>query len=61
MASHWALAASAPLLLVLDSVGIGHAPVAAEYGDEGANTLGHILEQVPEGQLSTLCSLGLGE
>jgi phosphopentomutase len=30
------------LLLVLDSVGVGQAPDAARYGDEGANTLGHI-------------------
>ncbi len=30
------------LVLVLDSVGIGLAPDAAEYGDAGANTLGHI-------------------
>ena len=26
------------ILIVLDSAGIGHAPDAAEYGDEGANT-----------------------
>lgn len=49
------------LLLVLDSVGIGHAPDAAAYGDEGANTLGHILEQSPELALPNLCSLGLPE
>ena len=49
------------LLLVLDSVGIGGAPDAAKYGDEGANTLGHILEQVPELRLPNLESLGLGE
>ena len=47
------------LLLVLDSVGIGHAPDAARYGDEGANTLGHIFEQVPKLSLPNLCSLGL--
>jgi phosphopentomutase len=47
------------LLLVLDSVGCGHAPDAAAYGDEGANTLGHILEQRPQTRLSTLKSLGL--
>jgi phosphopentomutase len=47
------------LLLVLDSVGCGHAPDAAAYGDEGANTLGHILEQRPETKLPTLKSLGL--
>jgi phosphopentomutase len=49
------------LLLVLDSVGIGGAPDAAEYGDEGANTLGHIFEQVPGLRLSNLESLGLAE
>jgi phosphopentomutase len=47
------------LLLVLDSVGCGHAPDAAAYGDEGANTLGHILEQRPATRLPTLKSLGL--
>jgi phosphopentomutase len=47
------------LLLVLDSVGCGHAPDAAAYGDEGANTLGHILEQRPETKLPTLKSIGL--
>jgi phosphopentomutase len=49
------------LLLVLDSVGIGHAPDAEKYGDEGANTLGHILEQVPDLALSNLSRLGLTE
>jgi len=44
---------------VLDSVGCGHAPDAAAYGDEGANTLGHILEQRPATKLPTLKSLGL--
>ena len=27
------------ILIVLDSVGIGHAPDAADYGDEGSNTI----------------------
>ena len=49
------------LLLVLDSVGIGHAPDADDYGDAGANTLGNILEQRPDLQLPNLDSLGLGE
>lgn len=49
------------LLLVLDSAGIGGAPDAAQYGDEGANTLGHILERVPELRLPNLDSLGLAE
>ncbi len=47
------------LLLVLDSVGIGHAQDAANYGDEGANTLGHILERLPDLKLPNLHSLGL--
>ncbi|MDD5198525.1 MAG: phosphopentomutase [Terrimicrobiaceae bacterium] len=47
------------LLLVLDSVGCGYAPDAAAYGDEGANTLGHILERRPQPRLSALESLGL--
>ena len=49
------------LVLVLDSVGIGNAPDAPQYGDEGANTLGHIIEQVPDLQLPNLDSLGLRE
>lgn len=48
------------LLIILDSVGVGGAPDAAEYGDDGANTLGHILERCPELQLPALRSLGLG-
>ncbi len=47
------------LILVLDSVGIGHAPDAAQYGDEGANTLGHIFARYPDTWLPTLCALGL--
>ena len=49
------------LLLILDSVGIGGAPDAANYGDEGTNTLGHILEGSPDLRLTNLESLGLGE
>src|SRR3954471_12421291 len=47
------------LLIVLDSVGIGHAPDAATYGDEGANTLGHIFARYPDTWLPALCALGL--
>lgn len=32
-------------LLVLDSVGVGEASDAEKYGDQGANTLGHIVEK----------------
>jgi phosphopentomutase len=47
------------LLLVLDSLGIGGAPDAASFGDEGANTFGHIAETVPL-HIPQLMSLGLG-
>jgi len=46
-------------LIVLDSVGIGALPDAADYGDEGANTLGHIAETVGL-SLPNLAALGLG-
>ncbi|WP_128293252.1 phosphopentomutase [Afifella aestuarii] len=36
--------------LVMDSVGIGGAKDAAEFGDEGANTLGHIAERCANGE-----------
>ena len=47
------------LLIVLDSVGIGHAPDAEKYGDEGANTLGHIFSRCRDTWLPNLCALGL--
>jgi phosphopentomutase len=37
-------------LFVLDSFGIGGAPDAAAFGDEGANTYGHILEACAAGR-----------
>lgn len=47
-------------LIVLDSVGIGYAPDARDYGDEGAATLPHIAQAVGGLPLPTLQSLGLG-
>ena len=40
-------------LVVLDSVGCGGAPDAAEFGDEGANTLAHIAQACAEGRADT--------
>ena len=40
------------ILIVLDSVGCGGAEDAASYGDEGADTLGHI---------AASCANGLGD
>lgn len=44
--------------VVLDSVGIGELPDAAEYGDAGRNTLGHIAES-RELRIPTLVGLGI--
>ena len=44
--------------IVLDSVGIGELPDAADYGDVGRNTLGHIAESRPL-QIPNLVRLGL--
>ena len=48
------------LLIVLDSVGVGRAPDAAAYGDEGADTLGHLMDRFPGLSLPALWSMGLG-
>ncbi len=60
-------------LFVMDSVGIGGAPDAASFGDEGADTLGHIAKACAEGRgdrpglrsgpirLPNLTAMGLGQ
>ena len=48
------------VIVVLDGVGAGDAPDAAEYGDEGANTLGNTARAVGGLYLPNLQSLGLG-
>lgn len=60
------------IILVLDSLGIGGAPDAERFGDEGSNTLGHIAEACAAGharrngdrsgplQVPHLLRLGLG-
>jgi phosphopentomutase len=47
-------------LIVLDSVGCGAQPDAAAYGDDGADTLGHVASFVGGLHLPFLQSLGLG-
>ncbi|CCD94288.1 phosphopentomutase [Bradyrhizobium sp. ORS 375] len=60
------------LILVMDSVGIGGAPDASSYGDDGADTVGHIAEACAAGradngqrqgplQVPYLAALGLGD
>jgi len=48
------------ILIVLDSVGIGAAPDAADYGDSGANTLVHTAAAVGGLNLPCLQKMGLG-
>lgn len=45
--------------IVIDSLGIGALPDAAEYGDEGADTLGHISQKVDALNIPNLQKLGL--
>ncbi|MDV6317129.1 phosphopentomutase [Idiomarina sp. HP20-50] len=56
---------SRAIVLVLDSFGIGSAPDAAKFGDEGADTFGHIAEyRQQQGrplQVPNLTRLGLVE
>ncbi|AIY05789.1 phosphopentomutase [Planococcus sp. PAMC 21323] len=47
-------------LVVLDSVGIGEAPDAEDYGDKGSDTLGHIAETVGGLKMPNMENLGLG-
>jgi phosphopentomutase len=46
------------VILVCDGLGVGAAPDAAAYGDEGSDTLGHVLERYPVA-LPNLDRLGL--
>ena len=64
---------SRAILIVLDSLGVGGAPDAAAFGDEGSDTLGHIAERCAVGdadragvrcgplEIPNLCAFGLGE
>ena len=47
-------------VIVLDAVGAGELPDAAEFGDEGSNTLANVARAVRGLDLPTLEALGLG-
>jgi phosphopentomutase len=49
------------ILIVLDSVGIGELPDAAEYGDTGSNTVGNIAKVSGGIDLPNLSRLGIGK
>ena len=48
------------VVLVIDGLGVGALPDAAEYGDVDSNTLSHLAEAVGGLNLPTLEALGLG-
>ncbi|MGH2554434.1 MAG: phosphopentomutase [Actinomycetota bacterium] len=48
------------LLLVCDSFGVGEAPDAADYGDSGSDTIGHVARAVGGLRAPNLGGLGLG-
>ena len=48
------------IVIVLDSLGVGELPDAADYGDRGSNTLAHIAEAVGGLRLPNLAAMGLG-
>ncbi len=49
------------VILMLDSVGIGGAEDAAKFGDQGADTLGHIAQAQGGLNIPNLVALGLGK
>ena len=60
------------IIIVADSFGIGSAPDAAKFGDQGSDTLGHIAEHCAQGladndqrsgplHIPNMVALGLGE
>jgi phosphopentomutase len=48
------------IIVILDGVGIGELPDAAEFGDEGSNTLGNLAKAVGGLHLPNFEKLGLG-
>ena len=46
--------------IVLDSVGMGEAPDAADFDDVGCNTIGHIMEKYPDLEIPNMRKIGYG-
>ena len=51
---------SKAIVIILDGVGVGNAPDAQEYGDEGSNTLGNLAQKLGALHLPNLEKFGLG-
>ena len=47
--------------IVIDSFGAGEMPDAAQYGDEGTDTMGHISQNVDEFTIPNLQKLGIAK
>ena len=52
------------ILLIADSLGIGYTPDAVSFGDQGANTFGHVMQNYKRKngsypEIPNLCGLGL--
>jgi phosphopentomutase len=48
------------ILIVLDSVGVGELPDAADYGDAGSDTMGNISKEVFGLNIPNMINIGLG-
>lgn len=46
--------------IILDSAGIGALPDAKDFGDEGADTIGHVFEKIDKFDLPNMRNIGLG-
>ena len=60
MAERWGINMKRVIWIVLDSVGMGEAPDAADFDDLGADTIGHIMEKYPDLKIPNLRSIGYG-
>ena len=49
------------ILIVMDSVGVGHLPDARRFNDDRTNTLLHIYQQTGRLDIPNLCALGIGK
>ena len=49
------------ILIVMDSVGVGHLPDADRFNDAGTHTLLHVYRQAGVLKIPNLCALGLGK
>jgi phosphopentomutase len=49
------------ILIVMDSVGVGHLPDAGRFNDDRADTLLHIYQQTGGLDIPNLCALGIGK